>query len=126
MEKNSIKVLVSDDSILVRKKLKDSLMSMGISEIYEATDGQEAIDFYKKYSPDVIFMDIVMPVKNGLEALIEIMNIDAHAKVVIASSTVTKSHLKEAVKAGAYEFIQKPIEDDKLKQIIENVIKGGR
>lgn len=125
MGSNLIKALVCDDSILIRKKLRDCLTACGCSEVLEAVDGQAAVDMYKQHKPDLVFMDIVMPVKDGIEAVSDIIAFDKNAKVVIASSSGTKTHLKKALEAGAYEFIQKPIEEAQIKNIVENFKKGG-
>jgi two-component system, chemotaxis family, chemotaxis protein CheY len=124
MELNALKILVCDDSILIRKKLKDCVQSFGCSQVFEALNGQEAIDLYKELGPDLVFMDIVMPVKGGIEAVTEIIEFDKSAKVVMASSSGTKTHLKKALEAGAYEFIQKPFEETQIKNILLS-FKGG-
>ena len=125
MASNSLKVLVCDDSILIRKKLKDILAGAGFTEVFEAVDGQKAVDSYKQNKPDLVFMDIVMPVKSGIEAVTEILEFDSSAKVVIASSSGTKTHLRKALEAGAYEFIQKPFEEEQIKNILTNFKKEG-
>jgi len=123
MSKDALKVLVCDDSLLMRKKLKDSLGLCGCAEIIEATDGQKAVDLYKENKPDVVFMDIVMPIKDGIKAVEEIMEFDQKAKVVMASSSGTKEHLKKAIDAGAFEFIQKPWEQQQIQKIINNLCR---
>lgn len=115
-----LKVLICDDSILMRKKIKDISFSTGIKQIFEADNGQLAIDIYKEKHPDLVFMDITMPIKSGIEALSEIMTYDSKAKVIIASSIGTNNKLKEAIKLGAYDFMQKPINEEQLKKIIVN------
>lgn len=124
MGSSSLKILVCDDSILIRKKLKDYLVDCGC-EVLEALDGQKAVDLYKEEKPDLVFMDIVMPVKTGIQATEEIVQFDKNAKVVIASSSGTKTHLKQALEAGAFEFVQKPIDETQVKNIITNFKKGG-
>jgi len=123
MNSDSLKVLVCDDSILIRKKLKDCLLELGCKEVLEALDGQNAVDMYKEHKPDLVFMDIVMPIKSGIEAVAEIVEFDKKAKVVMASSSGTKTHLRKALEAGAYEFIQKPFEEAQIKNIIDNYKK---
>lgn len=122
MQLNELKVLICDDSILVRKKFKDIIVTLGCDKVIEATDGQQAIDIYKEQKPDLVFMDIVMPIKTGIEALSEIISYDSKAKIVIISSIGTNNKLKEAIKIGAYDFFQKPIDEDQLKKIITNYI----
>lgn len=124
MEICDLKVLVSDDSMLVRKKTIDCLKELGCTAIFEASNGQEAVDIYKDLQPNIVFMDIVMPVKTGLEALIEILEFDSSAYVVIASSTGTQSNLKAALEAGARDFLQKPIEAHQISKILTNLCKG--
>jgi two-component system, chemotaxis family, chemotaxis protein CheY len=79
----------------------------------------------KANNPDLIFMDIVMPEKDGIEALKEIMEINPNAKVVMASSAGTNEHLKTALKNGAYDFIQKPLSLEAVTNLIEKVLKEG-
>ncbi len=121
MTENSLKVLVCDDSLLIRKKLKEVLKKCGCENVLEASNGQEAIDLYKKSKPDLVFMDIIMPIKNGIEAVVEIIEFDKEAKVVMASSAGTKEHVKEAIKVGAFEFIQKPWEKEQINKILVNL-----
>lgn len=123
MNVNELKVLICDDSILIRKKMKDVLASAGVGTILEAANGQEAVDQYKANAPHLVFMDIVMPVKTGIEALAEIKQLDPSAKIIMASSVGTQSHLKTAIEAGAYDFIQKPIENEQLIKIINTMTK---
>ncbi len=122
MQLNELTILICDDSILVRKKFKDIIVALGCNNIIEAIDGQQAIDIYKEQKPNLVFMDIVMPVKTGIEALSEIISHDSNAKVVIVSSIGTNNKLKEAIKLGAYDFFQKPIDEGHFKKVIMNYI----
>lgn len=126
MTLQEVTVLICDDSIFVRTKMKNYLKELGVKEVYEAANGQEAIDKYKEFQPTVAFIDIIMPVKSGIEAATEIVEFDKKAKVVMASSVGTQNHLKDAINAGAYEFLQKPISNEQLKKIIEIIAKGAK
>ena len=125
MSENILKVLICDDSMLMRKKLKDSLNLCGSFDILEATDGQKAVDSYKENNPNLVFMDIVMPVKDGIQAVSEIKAFDENAKIIMASSSGTKDNLKRAIEAGAFEFIQKPWEQEQITKIINNFLNEG-
>jgi len=125
MSFDQINVLICDDSVFARKKLKDYITSLEVCAVFEASDGQEAIDMYKAYKPTVVFMDIIMPKKTGIEAVLEILQFDPKAKVVMASSIGTQSNLKDAINAGAYEFLQKPIDNNHVLKILQNIIKEG-
>ena len=116
-----IRILVCDDSILARKNLTTILNNFGYTDISEVSNGEDAVNFCKEHRPDIIFLDIVMPVKDGVTATSEIMEADPDARIVIVSSVGTQTHIKEAIKAGAKDFIQKPIDEELLKQILENL-----
>lgn len=123
MADSLFKVLICDDSVLMRKRLKDSLALCGSFEIIEATDGESAVNMYKENTPNLVFMDIVMPVKDGIVAVEEIKEFHKDAKVVMASSSGTKEHLRKALEAGAFEFIQKPWEQEQIAKIVNNLLK---
>lgn len=118
-----MKILICDDSMLVRKKVSASLKALGIAEVCEASDGEQAVEMYKKESPDLTLMDIVMPKINGVDALKAILAVNPKAKVVMASSVGTQENLKEAIMAGAYDFLQKPISEEQLKELVEKASK---
>ena len=121
---NEMTVLICDDSMFARKKLSMSISGFGVKAVYEAADGEEAVSKYKEFKPDVVFMDIIMPKVTGIEALKQIIAEDPDAKVIMASSVGTQSHLKDALKSGAVDFLQKPIADNDALKVLENVAKG--
>lgn len=122
---NNLSVLICDDSILIRKKLRGALEKCKCEEIFEAVNGNFAVELAKAHNPDLIFMDIVMPEKDGIEALKEIMEFNPAARVVMASSVGTNDHLKEALAHGAYDFIQKPISFEAITNLLDKVLKEG-
>lgn len=124
MKLEEMSVLVCDDSMFARKSICMFIATLGIKNIYEAADGKEAVEKYRENKPDIVFMDIVMPVITGIEALSQIKEFDPGAKVIMASSVGTQNHLKSAIKAGAADFLQKPISNEQIKQILENAAKG--
>ena len=122
---NELKILICDDSVLSRKKLKDCILALGCAEVFEASDGEQAVTQYNEHKPDLVFMDIVMPKKDGIEAVTDIIKINPAAKIVMASSVGTQSFLKDAIKAGAIDFLQKPFDPEQVKKIINLLCKGG-
>lgn len=124
MIQNDIKILIGDDSILARKQLKDIISNYGTPTFFEASNGQDTIDIYKKESPDLVFLDIVMPVKDGNAAIREIVSFDKDADIIIVSSVGTQSQLKAAIEAGAKDFIQKPLNVDQIHHIITSRFEG--
>ena len=112
------KLLIGDDSILARKQLKDVLSTMGAVHFIEAGNGKEAVEKYIAEKPDIIFLDIIMPIKDGIHAVQEIIAEDPTALIIIVSSVGTQQQLKSAIEAGAKDFIQKPINADQIKAIV--------
>lgn len=121
---NNFKVLICDDSILARKQLKDIISTLGSPTFIEASDGQEAIDKYKANKPDMVFLDIVMPKKDGNIVISEIIEYDPNAAIIIASSVGTQSQLKCALQAGAKDFVQKPLDKQLVIDVIEKYTEG--
>lgn len=124
MKFDDLKILITDDSILARKQLKDVLLTLGSPQIFEASDGQGAIDQYKQVKLDLVFLDIVMPKKDGDAAIREIIAYDPDATIIIVSSVGTKSQLKNALVAGAKEFIQKPLKKENVIHVVTQYLEG--
>ncbi len=118
------KILIGDDSILARKQLKDALSLWGACNFVEAVNGQEAVEKFTAEKPDIVFLDIVMPNIDGIEAIHQIMKIDSSAFIIMVSSVGTQSQLKNAIMAGAKDFIQKPLNTEQLKNILQSHFDG--
>lgn len=123
MKISDITVMICDDSPLVIKKTGDILRRIGINSILHASDGEEAVAKYKESKPDLVFMDIVMPKKTGIDALREIRQFDGDARVVMASTIGTQSNLIAAIKEGAFEFLQKPIKEEDILKVVNRMLK---
>lgn len=124
MKLDDAKILISDDSILSRKQLKDAILALGTPTFIETSNGQDAIDSYKSEKPQLVFLDIVMPVKDGNAAIREIREFDPRAEIVIVSSVGTQAQLKAAIKAGAKDFVQKPMNPKQIHSIISSRFEG--
>ena len=124
MKLEDAKILIGDDSILARKQLKDIISSLGGRHFLDASNGQEVIDIYKEQSPEVVFLDIVMPVKDGNTAIAEIMEYDPQADIIIVSSVGTQSQLKQAIQLGAKDFLQKPLNRRQIESILNIRFEG--
>lgn len=117
------KILICDDSMTIRKKLTNALKSSINCDVFEAKNGIEAISQFNEVQPDLVFMDIMMPERDGLEAVAEILSLHPGAKIVMLSSVGTKDNLQKALKFGALDFVQKPIEQERLNVILSTYCK---
>lgn len=116
-----MKVMVTDDSAFMRNILKKFLAENNITDIIESENGQMAIDNYEAQKPDLCFMDIMMPIKTGLEALKEIKSKYPEANIVMCTSVGQEKIMEEAVDAGASDFIIKPFKGEDIKEVIESM-----
>ncbi|MCB2297375.1 response regulator [Clostridium tagluense] len=106
------RILIVDDACFMRLSLKRILEDNGFKVVGEAGNGLEAISQYNILKPDIVTMDITMPVMDGVEALIEIKKRDPAAKVVMISALGQESWVKKAVMSGAKGFVIKPYKEE--------------
>jgi len=116
-------VLLVDDSRTSRKMLRSLLERNGFDIIGEAVNGEEGYLQYKELHPDIVTMDITMPVMDGIESLTLIKREDANAKVVMITAAGQKEKMVEALKRGAEEFITKPFDDNEVLNALRRIIK---
>ncbi len=116
-----LKVLIVDDSLIIRKKVSKILENLGHEVVFDATNGQEAIDAYVKYKPDLVTMDITMPDMDGITAVKHIIKDDKDAKIIMVTSHGQEDMVIKSIQAGAVGYILKPITDEKLAQVIGEV-----
>jgi len=121
----SKRVLVCDDSILMRKLVTDALSETGWETVAEATNGEEAFQLYQQHRPDAVTMDIVMPGADGIYGLEKIIGIDPAAKVVVISALNQTHKISEAIRKGAQDFIAKPFMPEQLQQTLETCLPAG-
>ena len=104
------KILIVDDSRTSRRMLRNILVENGHEVIGEAENGQIGFEKYIELKPDIVTLDITMPVLDGLGA-------------VMVTAAGQKSKMVDAIKLGANEFVQKPFEPDQILSVIGNITK---
>lgn len=121
-----IRVLLVDDQTLVRKGVKSLLaLAPAIEVIGEASDGQQAIEIIPSLKPDVILMDMRMPVKSGLEAVQELASNGSLPPTIILTTFDDDELVLAGIKAGAKGYLLKDVSLEQLVEAIEVVAKGG-
>jgi len=115
-------VLLADDEVFFRKVLGKMLADSGLTVVAEASDGDEAVLKFKEVAPALVFMDIYMPNKSGIEATKEIMSMNPAAKILICSGTGYDEDIDAALKAGAKGVIFKPFYDEEVMEIVRNIL----
>lgn len=106
------KVLIVDDASFMRLSLKSMLERNGYEIIGEAENGAIAIEKYKKLKPDIVSLDITMPVMDGIDALKGIKAIDKSATVIMISSMGQERIVRDAIICGAIGFVIKPFNEE--------------
>lgn len=119
------KVLIVDDSAAMRMLITASLQDSEFDVVAAAKDGQEALQYFKDTAPDLVLLDIVMPGMSGVETLGHIMALNKNAVVIMASSMGTDDAVQGALKAGAKNFLQKPIEQEALLKVLRNTVNSS-
>ena len=114
--------LVVDDSEFARRNMNKLLTSVGGEQAGTASNGVEAIEQYVKLKPDVVLMDITMPEMEGVEAVQQIINRDASARIIMVSSNGYQDMVKAAIESGAKHFLTKPVQPTQLRQAVEFVL----
>lgn len=117
------KILIVDDAPIIRLMLKDILEYNGYEVVAECGNGNEAVAKFKEFKPDLVTMDIIMPEKNGITALEEILSIDKNAKVVMVTAIDQRESLMKAIHAGASDYIVKPFEEDRVLSAVKKVFE---
>jgi len=116
-------ILLVDDEAHIRKFVGLILKQLGATNLVEASNGQEAIAIYQRDNPDLVLLDISMPMKDGLTTLKELKAIDPHCVVVMLSSIVTRQSIDEALALGAASYIRKDTPKEEIAQAFNEVIE---
>lgn len=117
------KILVADDSITVHKLMETVLRPTDYQLVATAKNGQEAIHLYKEHQPDLVLLDITMPILDGIGALKGIKGTNPKAKVIMLSAMADKEIVNEALHLGASTFLQKPFKREELVGTIQKVLE---
>ncbi|MFD4931232.1 response regulator [Peribacillus butanolivorans] len=116
------RILVVDDAKFMRMTLSNILSKAEHEVIGEVENGKEAIELFRKLNPDLVTMDITMPIMSGLDAVKEIKKDFPYAKVIMCSAMGQQKMVVEAIEAGAKDFIVKPFDECRVVDAINRVL----
>lgn len=122
----AVKLLIVDDSSIVRRTIERQLELGGISEVLQAGNGREAIELFRRHLPDFVTMDITMPEVDGLTCVTEIMAIKPDTKLMVISALGDSETAIEAVERGANEYVYKPFSAEDLNTALRNLLGAPR
>lgn len=117
-----MKLLIVDDSMVIRRKIQRALESQCDEHIFTAADGAEAINIFERELPDVVTMDLTMPKVDGVECVKHLIAMKPNVHILVISALTDKSTALQAVKNGAEGFLAKPFSDQELNDALSELI----
>ena len=116
------KVLVADDSGVMRKIIVRALNACGVTDIVEANDGAEAMSLFKEHKFDFVMTDWNMPNKTGLEVIQDIRATGSDVPIIMVTTEAEKKAVLQAIQAGVNDYLTKPFEAEDLQAKIEKLV----
>ncbi len=117
------RVLVADDEWHLRMMLTSLLADMNLEVAGEASNGRQMLDMYRQEKPDLVLLDVNMPVMTGAEAIVELMQEFPDARVLMLTSVADIETVDACLDAGAYDYIRKDCEMDRIKEAINEALQ---
>ncbi|MCV6608191.1 MAG: response regulator [Campylobacterales bacterium] len=121
-----MKILVVDDAKMARKilvkNIPEAVKEHG--EVLQASNGQEGLDLYKEHKPDLMFLDLTMPIMDGFECLEKIMEFDNNANVYVVTADIQQAAQDKVKELGGKDVLQKPADPEKIKNIVLEYLKN--
>lgn len=118
------KVLLVDDEPHIRKFMSLLLAQLGSPTVIEAANGSDAIEVYKRETPDLVLLDVNMPIMDGIGALKGIMAVDPDAIIIMLTSQSSRNLINQAAEIGASNYIRKDTPKDEILQSLRETIEA--
>ncbi len=120
------KLLIVDDSSVIRKVIEKFLTTYNTEVVGTAADGKEALQLFNELNPDIVTLDITMPEIDGLTVLEEMLKINPDVKVMVITALSDKPTGIRAIKLGAKSFVGKPFTEEKIKEAFEKMMHSNQ
>jgi two-component system chemotaxis response regulator CheY len=121
-----VKLLVVDDSLVVRNAITRSVKSGAISEVLRAEDGHQAVELFQAHLPELVTMDLTMPNLDGLAAITRIRAIDPQASILVISALNSHRVALDAIQRGACGFLTKPFTEREVSEALDELVLHAR
>ena len=123
MKKSLKKILIVDDSAVIRKAIERFLSDFQIEIIGKASNGLIALEMFREYQPDIVTLDITMPGLDGFQILKEMVKINRSTKIIVITALADKATGLRALKNGAKSYLTKPFGPEKLRHAISRLLE---
>ena len=120
-ETKKVSVMAVDDSKTMLAMIAAQLRDSNFEVVTTASSGLEAVEKYKQFKPQLVLLDIVMPEVTGIDTLVQLLQTDTAARVVMVSSVGTEDTVKDCLRKGAKSFLQKPLQKEGMLNILKTV-----
>lgn len=120
------KLMIVDDSNVIRNRIERSMGQVNIDVVALAEDGIQSIEMFKQYRPDIITMDLTMPNMDGLECIRQIRSMSKDVSILVISAISDRSTGLRSIQLGARGFIFKPFNDEQLINALNKIIAHHR
>jgi len=120
-----MKLLIVDDSMVIRKKIEREMALQGVTVILQASNGEEAVKCFKEHRPQVVTMDLTMPEMDGVECVKQLVKIDSDVMILVVSALADKATAIQAIKNGARGFLCKPFTEGSLNKALTQMIEDA-
>ena len=117
------KVLITDDEAHIRKFVSLVVKRLGAPVVLEATNGQEAVEIYQREKPDLVLLDVNMPILDGVGALTRIRELDPAALVVMLTSLTNRQTVETCARLGALDYLRKDIPRDEMIAQLSHIVE---
>jgi CheY-like chemotaxis protein len=115
-------IMLVDDEAHIRKFISLLLRHLGVTRIFEAPNGKVALEVYKKENPDLVMLDVNMPIMDGIETLRALKQINPDCVVVMLTSLANRQTIDEAVALGAANYIRKDAPPEEIGRALSDTI----
>jgi len=123
MDKKSYKLMIVDDSNIMRRRIERSNQFDELELVGSAANGLEALEMFKKTDPDVVTMDLTMPQMDGIECISKLVVLKPAVRILVISALADKATAVEAMEKGANGFLNKPFTDRQLNEAIADLMR---